>query len=83
MGPHTGNKACELKLVSGGPESLVVRERVIPAGNRSGGYQWAVLHRAIHGEALTNPIEPSQVIAPIRIIRAMSLAQHSGRTEMI
>ena len=83
VGPRTGNQDCVMKLITGGAPSPVVREVVIPPGTRSGGYQWEVFHRAIHGEALDNPIEPAQLVAPIRIIQAMARAQHSGCTEQV
>ena len=83
VGPRTNHQECMLKLITGGSPSPVVREVAIPAGNRSGSYQWAVFHRAIHGEIPETVVEPSHVAAAIRIIRAMSLAQYSGRTEQV
>ena len=83
VGPRISNEACKMKLVTGGPSSPKVHEVTIPAGTRSGGYQWETFYRAIHGETLVNPTKPDQMVAPIRIIQAMARAQKSGCTEKL
>lgn len=83
VGPRIDNLDRSMKLVTGCPESPVVREQIVPEDARSGAYLWDVFHRAIHGETLKDPTEPEHVVAPIRIIRAMTRAQKSGCTEMV
>lgn len=83
VGPRSLTGECIMKLVIGGEKAPVIHEVVIPPGVRSGSYQWDVFYHAINGQPPAHPLEPDHVVTPIRIIKAMSRAQHSGCTEMV
>ncbi|OPZ16512.1 MAG: hypothetical protein BWZ10_01416 [candidate division BRC1 bacterium ADurb.BinA364] len=49
----------------------------------SGAYPWQAFHRAIHGESLSGEIVPEEIVEGLKIIRAMSRSERSGRAEPV
>ena len=72
---------CKLELVAGGPDGKVVEHAKVHG--HSGEYQWGVFRRAVGGERSPDEIKPAQVVEGIRVIRAMTRAQHSRRAEKV
>ena len=59
-------------------------ELCVPAPkSNSSDYPWETLHRALGGEKIVQDITPEQVVAAIRIIRAMARSEQSGQVENV
>jgi predicted dehydrogenase len=46
-------------------------------------YQWGAFHRAILGETLDGELTAEETVLALRVVRAMSRAEKSGRTEKV
>lgn len=71
----------ELSLVvnqDGSPRSVSV-----VAEGSSEDYQWAAFHRAMHGAPLPGEMSEENMVAALRVIRAMARAEKSGRVEPV
>lgn len=71
-----------LSLVMGQPGQPFKVEQAHFA-TRSGEYQWENFYRAIHGEHWPEEVTPEQIVAGLQIIQAMSIAEQSGKTEVV
>ena len=76
------NSRTHMSVVAKTGNEQTVIERAEPA-NMSGGYQWREFHRAVRTGPLLNATTPEQIVMGIRVIGAMSRAEHSGREELI
>lgn len=84
VGPATGaNPRCfpELKVVvnrDGVPE---VHSAVATGSTED--YQWSAFHRAIHGQPIDADLSEDQIVAALRVFRAMARAESSQRIELV
>lgn len=69
-----------MELQTTGPDGTgsIIR-RTIPAGSRSGQYQWDVLYKAVRGEAVEETTTPEMIVDGIRIIQAMAESDRTGQ----
>ena len=71
----------ELSVVINQDGKPVTRSAI--AGASTEDYQWDAFHRAIVGGSLVGEIAIEDIVAALRVIRAMARAEKSGRIERI
>ncbi len=72
-------RTATLSLVTNGGTSGPVIRNAAP-GEISGGYQWDIFSRAVHGEPLPNEVTVDQIVSGLRVIHAMTLAAQTGQS---
>lgn len=74
---------CRLKMITRGHNGRPLIKRV-RLTETSGGYQWKAFHDAVRHSNLP-PVKPitDQILEGLKIISAMSRAEHSGRIEVV
>jgi len=85
-GPYrrgTNRRAVDMALVMGNAETggKVVAEADLQ--HASGDYQWDAFSRAVRGETLPDEVTPEQIVAGLRVIEAMTVADRTGGTAVV
>jgi predicted dehydrogenase len=70
----------QISAIPEGRERILERAEV-PGG--SGTYNWDLFHRAVCGEKLENEVTPEEIVAGLRVVKAMAHSEVSGLPELV
>jgi predicted dehydrogenase len=87
IGPRISKLSPPVKMsvMSGGnwQDEPKIEEITVSSSAKSGDYQWENFYNAIQGQTLRDEISPEEIVYALKIIKAMSKAQHSLKTEPV
>ncbi len=62
-------------------QQRILEHAEVPGG--SGTYNWSLFHRAVTGEKLQNEVTPEEIVAGLRVVKAMARSEVTGQPEQV